>query len=197
MRIWGTSVSEVGSNFQKLIENLEHQQEDAVQEIVDRYGNHILRVVRRHLNQKLRIRFDSEDFLQAVWATLFVKPTAFQHIETESQLIAFLTQIAFHKVIDARRANTQSQRRDMQREISLDQPASPNFVPANLATPSAYLIADEELQKIQAEIPQKLQWMIDCRLRGMTFEAIAEQAGVHERTVRRVFDRLRQKITDQ
>jgi RNA polymerase sigma-70 factor (ECF subfamily) len=190
-------VSQTSSNFEKLIENLEHQQEAAVQEIVERYGDHILRVVRRHLNQKLRVRFDSEDFLQAVWATLFVKPTAFSHIENESQLIAFLTQIAFHKVIDARRANTQSQRRDVHREISLDQPdSSENLTPANLATPSAYLIADEELQKIQAEIPQKLQWMIECRLSGMTFEAIAEQAGVHERTVRRVFDRLRQRMTD-
>ena len=73
---------------------------------MDRYGNHILRVVRRHLGQKLRIRFDSEDFVQAVWATLFVKPSAFAHIENEAQLKAFLTQIAFHKVIDERRANT-------------------------------------------------------------------------------------------
>lgn len=191
-------MSQTSSSFEKLIENLEHQQEAAVQEIVDRYGDHILRVVRRHLNQKLRVRFDSEDFLQAVWATLFVKPTVFRNIENESQLIAFLTQIAFHKVIDARRANTHSQRRDVHREVSLDQPdSSANLAPANLATPSAYLIADEELQKIQAEIPQKLQWMIECRLRGMTFEAIAEQAGVHERTVRRVFDRLKQKIADQ
>jgi RNA polymerase sigma-70 factor (ECF subfamily) len=191
-------VSQTSSHFEKLIENLEHQQEEAVQEIVERYADHILRVVRRHLNQKLRVRFDSEDFLQAVWATLFVKPSAFRHIETESQLVAFLAQIAFHKVIDARRANTQTQRRDVQREISLDQSdSSVNLAPANLATPSAYLIADEELQKIQAEIPQKLQWMLECRLRGMTFEAIAEQAGVHERTVRRVFDRLRQRIEEQ
>lgn len=191
-------MSQKSSNFQKLIESLEQHQEAAVEELVERYGNHILRVVRKHLNQRMRIRFDSDDFMQAVWATLFVKPTAFQHIEDEGQLIAFLTQIAFHKVIDARRANTQSQRRDVHREISLDQPESSiQLTPAHATTPSAYLIADEELRKIQEEMPQKLQWMIDCRLRGMTFEAIAEQAGIHERTVRRVFDRLRRRIADQ
>ena len=181
-----------------LIQQLEQHQDSAVQELVDRYGNHILRVVRRHLNQKLRIRFDSEDFLQAVWATLFVNPAAFRQIESEGQLVAFLTQIAFHKVIDARRANTQAQRRDLHREISLNQPNSVlNLAPSPLTTPSEYLIANEELQKIQAEIPQSLQWMIECRLRGMTFEAIAEQGGIHERTVRRVFDRLRRKIAEQ
>ena len=183
--------------FSQLIENLEDQQDWAVQELVDRYGSHILRVVRRHLGQKLRIRFDSEDFLQAVWATLFVKPSAFAHIENEAQLKAFLTQIAFHKVIDERRANTQTQKRDLNREFSLNGMDSQAQQPRNAdATPSQHLMADEELQKIQAELPQKLQWMIDCRLQGMTFHAIAEQGGVHERTVRRVFERVRRRIEE-
>jgi len=183
--------------FLELIENLEDQQDWAVQELVDRYGAHILRVVRRHLGQKMRIRFDSEDFVQAVWATLFVKPTAFEHIENEAQLKAFLTQIAFHKVIDERRANTMTQKRDLNREFSLNGPDAQNHQPPNTdATPSQNLIADEELQKIQAELPEKLQWMIECRLRGMTFQAIAEQGGVHERTVRRVFERVRRRISE-
>lgn len=183
--------------FSQLIENLENQQDWAVQELVDRYGNHILRVVRRHLGQKLRIRFDSEDFLQAVWATLFVKPSAFAHIENEAQLKAYLTQIAFHKVIDERRANTLTQKRDLNREFSLNGMDSQAQQPRNTdATPSQHLMADEELQKIQAELPEKLQWMIDCRLQGMTFHAIAEQGGVHERTVRRVFERVRRRIEE-
>jgi len=190
-------VSNEPPTFSQLIENLEDQQDWAVQELVDRYGSHILRVVRRHLGQKLRIRFDSEDFLQAVWATLFVKPSAFAHIENEAQLKAFLTQIAFHKVIDERRANTQTQKRDLNREFSLNGMDSQAQQPRNAdATPSQHLMADEELQKIQAELPQKLQWMIDCRLQGMTFHAIAEQGGVHERTVRRVFERVRRRIEE-
>lgn len=183
--------------FLELIENLEDQQDWAVQELIDRYGAHILRVVRRHLGQKMRIRFDSEDFVQAVWATLFVKPTAFEHIENEAQLKAFLTQIAFHKVIDERRANTMTQKRDLKREFSLNGREFENHQPPNTdATPSQNLIADEELQKIQAELPEKLQWMIECRLRGMTFQSIAEQGGVHERTVRRVFERVRRRISE-
>ena len=191
-------MNQPSSQFVELIEKLEHQQEGAVQEIVERYGSHILRVVRRHLGRHMRIRFDSEDFVQAVWATLFVKPTAFNHIETEAQLIAYLTQIAFHKVIDARRANTQAQSRDLHREISLSEPDLPvHMASASLTSPSQYLIADEELKKIEAELPPSLQWMIECRLRGMTFGAIAQQGGVHERTVRRVFERLRRRIAEQ
>jgi len=182
-------------NFRELIESLGDQEDWAVERLVERYGTHILRVVRRHLGQRMRNRFDSEDFLQAVWATLFVKPTAFDHLENEEQLKAFLTQIAFHKVIDERRANTLVQKRDIKRELPLNSAESKNQSPAaNAATPSQVMMADEELEKIQAELPEKLQWMIDCRLKGMTFHAIAEQGGVHERTVRRVFERVRRKI---
>ncbi len=185
------------SQYVDLLEKLKNHEDGAVQEIVDRYGHHILRVVRRHLGRHMRIRFDSEDFVQAVWATLFVKSSAFQRIESEGQLIAFLTQIAFHKVIDARRANTRAQNRDLHRQVSIHEPSlSVHYAPASVTTPSEYLIADEELKKIQGELPASLQWMIDCRLRGMTFEAIAQQGGVHERTVRRVFERLRRRIAD-
>ena len=190
-------MSQQSSHFVEMIENLEHHDEGAVQEIVDRYGNQILRVVRRHLGRRMRIRFDSQDFVQAVWATLFANPCAFRHVENESQLIGYLAQIAFHKVIDARRANTMAQRRDLHREISLDGPnVAENSAPATIPTPSQYLIADEELKKIQAELPRSLQWMIEGRLRGMTFEAIAKEGGIHERTVRRVFERLRRRIAN-
>jgi RNA polymerase sigma factor (sigma-70 family) len=185
------------SNFAELIENLEHNRDEAVQELVGLYGNHILRVVRRHLGRKMRIRFDSEDFVQAVWATLFVKSSAFRDIQNEGQLIAFLTQIAFHKVIDERRANTLAQRRNMNREVPLAGPDQRmNQAAAAEATPSEYLMADEELQKLNAEIPTEQRWMIDCRIQGMTYEAIARKGGVTERTVRRVFDRLRRKIAE-
>ncbi len=183
--------------FAELIESLEHKHERAVQELVKRYGRHILRVVRRHLGQKMRIRFDSEDFVQAVWATLLVKSTAFRDIENEAQLVALLTQIAFHKVIDERRAHTQVQRRNLNREVSLPAEGSHNpQAPMTETTASQYLMADEELERLQTEIPPDLQWMIDCRLRGMTFDAIAEQGGLHERTVRRVFAKLKRKIAE-
>ncbi len=190
-------MSEDNLSFAELIENLEHKREWAVQELVKRYGRHILRVVRRHLGQKLRVRFDSEDFVQAVWATLFVKSSAFRHIESEEQLVAFLTQIAFHKVIDERRAHTQVQRRNLNREVALPTEGSvaPN-APVTETTASQYLMADEELERLQTEIPPNLQWMIDCRLQGMTFDAIAAEGGLHERTVRRVFERLRRKTAE-
>ncbi len=185
-------------DFKELISHLESQQEWAVRELVERYGHHVLRVVRRHLGRKLRVKFDSDDFLQAVWATLLVKSTAFQDIETEDQLVKFLTRIAFHKVIDQRRAYTLAERRDMRREVPLPEHDSqfPDL-PTPQSTPSEYLMAEEDWELIQQEIPLELQWMIECRIEGMTYAEIADQAGLHERTVRRVFERLRRKIADQ
>lgn len=186
------------TKFAQLIEDLKNNEERAVEELVARYGPHIQRVVRRHLGRKMRIRFDSQDFAQAVWATLLVKSTPFGHIQTEPQLIAFLTQIAFHKVIDQRRANTLAQRRTLYREVSFYSEDFRSNQPDVFAeTPSQFLIADEQLQAIQRELPADLQWMIECRMQGMTFVRIAKEGGLHERTVRRIFEQLKKRLETQ
>ena len=70
--------------------------------------------------------------------------------------MALFTQIAFHKVIDERRAHTQIQRRNLNREVSLPTEGSQTLnAPMTETTASKYLIADEELERMQTEIPQR------------------------------------------
>ena len=90
--------------------------QDAGWKLVETYGPHILRVVRRSLSQDLRTKFDSIDFVQAVWASIFAEPTRLATFEQPEQLIAYLAAVARNKVVDEFRRRVQTQKFDVKRE---------------------------------------------------------------------------------
>jgi hypothetical protein len=46
-----------------LMERIQEGSQDAVRELLDQYGSHLVRVIRRRLSQRLRSQFDSADFV--------------------------------------------------------------------------------------------------------------------------------------
>src|SRR4051812_39041854 len=95
------------SEFSTLMQQIREGSEAASRVLVDRYGTHVLRIVRRKLNSALRPKFDSQDFVQAVWASFFAFRTNFFHFDSPRQLAAFLTELAQNKVIEAVRKRLQ------------------------------------------------------------------------------------------
>src|SRR5688572_23874581 len=73
-----SSMSEQQKDFSTLMQCVREGSADATKELLDRYGPHVLRVVRRKLNRKLRPKFDSVDFVQDVWASFFTTPQQLQ-----------------------------------------------------------------------------------------------------------------------
>ena len=57
--------------FSALMEQIRDGSSTASHELVTKYGAHILRVVRQKLDKAFRPKFDSQDFVQAVWASFF------------------------------------------------------------------------------------------------------------------------------
>ena len=80
--------------------------QDASRALFDRYGGHILRVVRRRLNGGLRVRYDSTDFLQDVWKSFFVTEARRRVFSDPAHLVRFLANMACHKVADGYRRET-------------------------------------------------------------------------------------------
>ena len=66
-------MSNENSEFRKVIERVCAGSDEATWELIDTYGPHIQRVIRRKLNQKMRSKFDSLDFVQMVWASFFTE----------------------------------------------------------------------------------------------------------------------------
>jgi DNA-directed RNA polymerase specialized sigma24 family protein len=94
------AISDEDKRFHELMRQVRLGSEDAVRELLDLYGKHIIHVVRRRLHREMRSKFDSQDFVQAVWASFFTKPCLNASFENPKKLIVFLAEVASNKVIE-------------------------------------------------------------------------------------------------
>ncbi len=120
--------------------------DEAAQELFDGYAPYLMYAIRRRLSPRIRSTFDSQDFVQDVWASFFAEPAEKRVFETPDELVAFLTALARNKVIDATRQRTQTQKRDVNREESLDDSRKFNkeLIVGNDPSPSQVLMSQED-----------------------------------------------------
>ena len=183
-----------GSRFALLVSQVKEGSQDAAWELVELYGPHVLRVVRRSLNREMRPTFDSQDFVQAVWASFFTHRDRFLRIETPQQLVGLLAAMVKNKVADeARRRSTQ--KHDWRRERSIDD--SDVVIHGGLtstdATPSQIAIARERWSRLMQQQSERSRQIVHLRLAGQTHQTIAQALGVSQKTVQRVLRRLLQE----
>ncbi|MCA9036262.1 MAG: sigma-70 family RNA polymerase sigma factor [Planctomycetaceae bacterium] len=179
-----------------LIAQVQGGDEEAAKRLLDEFGPHIMRVVRRRLNPRLRERYDSQDFTQAVWASFFGDLPSAGKFTKANELIQFLCRVASNKVIDAgRRAKVRREQHigdqdngDVQRDNRL-QLAEP--------TPSQHVMAQEKWDNLLQDEPAADRQLLQMRRQGLTQPEIAERLGISERQVRRVLSRLSRKANPE
>ena len=184
-------MAEKKDTFQDLLQRARESCDQSARELVDRYGPHILRVVRRRLNKRLRSKFDSVDFVQAVWASFFALPVAKYHFERPEQLVEFLVGLARNKVVDAVRQRLATQKYNVQRELPLHDSAVKEGLDlaARGPTASQVAMAKEEWERAQDERRGRDERIVDSLATGLNLQEIAREIGVSEKTVRRVLRR--------
>jgi RNA polymerase sigma factor (sigma-70 family) len=185
-------MAEPQADFKTLMERLKNGDETAAQQLVDVYGETIIRVVRRKLNQKLRTLFDSIDFTQAVWASFFAFAPDRYQFDSPQKLIAFLTSLAQNKVVEAVRNRLVYEKRNLNRQRSLEDlsedPCGALHAPG--PGPDEIAIAREEWQKLLDGQPENRQRMLHLLRDGRTRRAVAEELCLTERTIRRIIQKL-------
>jgi RNA polymerase sigma factor (sigma-70 family) len=177
--------------FRELMGQMRAGSADAAWELVETYGPHIQRVVRRMMDDRLRTAFDSEDFAQAVWASLIRAPDCVREIDEPGQFMRFLGRLAKNKVIDEVRRKT-AKKRDPGRVESLDDPdVEPDSKTAtHQDTPSQWAMAREKWEQLVHKQPARNRRILELRLAGMSYVDIARRLNIDECTVRRVVNRL-------
>ena len=185
------------TDFESLLEQVRAGSEAAAWTLVETYGPHILRAVRRMVDPRLRGKLDSQDFVQAVWASVFARPQKLLAMRQPKELIAYLAAITRNNVIEEGQRQIHVKRRDVSRERSLnDSAVAKNAMRqrSRQPSPSDIAIARERWERLAENLPPHYQRIIELRLHGHTFESIAEELSLSERTVRRV---LRQVLHDR
>jgi RNA polymerase sigma-70 factor (ECF subfamily) len=174
-------------DFPVLMQRVRAGSEEAARFLVARYGNHILRVVRRTLHKQLRSKFDSVDFQQDVWASFFAEQPQ-KSFDRPEALAAFLAKLAKNKVLMTVRQRCRLQKYNVLREQSLEGSAAwqARDAAARQPTPSQLAVAQERWDQLLKGRPPRHQRILILLRQGYTHQQIAHDLGLDERTVRRV-----------
>jgi RNA polymerase sigma factor (sigma-70 family) len=181
--------------FAGLMARVREGSEEAARELYERYGRHILRVIRSRLSKKLRSKFDSGDFAQAVWASFFALAPHVKIADRPDAVAAFLAHMARNKVIDAVRQRLATARYNVRRESSLEDLTEHERMElaAADATPEQIAIAREEWSRFLNSMPALHRRIVLLAREQRTQQEIADSLGLDRSTVRRVFRRLAAK----
>lgn len=180
------------NQFQDLVGRVRTNDDDAAFELFDRCKYRIYAAVRRRLDRRMRSKFDSHDFVQAVWASFFCNVPDLDRFKTEDELLCFLIRMAGNKVADEYRRRIKTEKYAVYREKHLSgfgdsigfQP------PSHDPTPSETMIARESWEQILNQLPPRYRNVLELRRSGSTMQEIADQLNLSERTVRRLLKNL-------
>ena len=190
---------ETDSEFCDLIKRLQAGDDEAGEYLVEVFGPHIMRVVRRRLDRRLQSKFDASDFRQDVYLSLLRKKSINKLANNPSRLAAYLANMARNKVVDQFRKRVINDKYDVNKEYSLHHAdkVHPNALGSNDPTASQVAIANEIKDDLLASLTPKYRNVVLLKQNGATYTDIARTLKIDRKTVRRVIERLRQRTPDE
>ncbi len=183
----------------ELIAQVKAGNADAIHDLIVRFQSDLRMSVRERLPQKLRSRFDSLDFVQKVWqSVLTTEGQDLGRFTNAQHFRGFLAGVARNKVLEEYRRQTRTRKYNLQREEPLyvrhGDRERPRELPAPGPTPSQDVQADDRLAQLIKGRSEQEAKVVQLRRQGLTFEEIARQVGVDERSVRRIIDAIRVRM---
>lgn len=167
--------------------------EQAAQQLFDRYAERLVRLAGRHLSQRMTRRVDPEDVVLSVFRTFFVRARDGQFtLEGPDDLGKLLTRMTLIKVL------RQVQRhRAARRDVNAEAEPGPQA-----EDPAALLLSREpgpevlqafldQLTHFLARLRPEDRQILEMRLAGHSSAEIAHELGTYERKVNRVLERVR------
>lgn len=187
--------------FKELIARIQSGDRMAFDEFFARYDPKVRSVIRnrlRNYHQKLRSLYETGDFSNDIWSTLWQRMPALS-VEDESDFFWQLNRIAEDKIIDASRKQS-ARKRNVAREERI-YPGIDGSSGMELAshepTPSKYAIATELGEAIDsksANLGEEFQLI--CRLKKENYSnhEIAQATGMHVRKIQRGLKLIQEKF---
>ena len=167
--------------------------------LLGRFEPEVRAMVRSRLPRALRGQFDSLDFVQAVWTSVFAgRGGETVPFADAGQFRGYLAGVARNKVYEEHRRQTRTKKYDLNREERLyvrkGERDVPREVEASDPTPSENVHAVERFEQILDGRTEPDAEVIRLRRQGLTFGEIAARVGRDERSVRRVIDAARERM---
>jgi RNA polymerase sigma factor (sigma-70 family) len=181
-------------HFRNLLREVQRGSDEAAREMYETYVSYVLRCVRHRMWRRLRSQFDSQDFVQAVWASFFNERKNLPDFQTPEDLTAYLIAMARNKVVMQGR-NGQTDVRDLLRETPLDEAGegASAHPTSRDPTPSALAMYHEQFDRLVMRQPAEVRRVAALRTEGNTYQEIAERLDIAECTARRSIQKLKEE----
>jgi RNA polymerase sigma-70 factor (ECF subfamily) len=174
----------------------------ALDRLLDMYRNYLNLIARTQLHTGLRLRIDPSDLIQEV---LFAASRRFAHFRgtTEAELLAWLRRILVSRLADLAKHH-QARRRDVRREVSLEQTlddstmAAEQALRSRLSSPSGHAMHREQMVVLAdalARLPDDYREVLILRhVERLDFQAIADRMNRAPATVRKLWTRAIERL---
>ncbi|HEV8062292.1 MAG TPA: protein kinase [Gemmataceae bacterium] len=172
--------------------------QSAADQLFHRYAERLILLTRARLSSRLAAKADPEDVAMSAWRSFFIGARRGQFaLNEQGDLWRLLVSITLHKLYHQARHHA-ADRRSIAREQSLEQTAE-ELVTSAKSEPTveeALALADE-VEAIMANLDADGRRVLELRLQGEQFAAIAQLTGRSERTVRRILAQIRELFANR
>jgi RNA polymerase sigma-70 factor (ECF subfamily) len=169
-------------------------------ELFNRYVDKLIRLARRHLAPRLARRIDAEDVVQSAYRSFFAAAGEGRFVlQRSGDLWRLLAGITLNKLYRQVERNT-AKKRDVSKECGLTAEGSVSVRPEVLSrepTADEALALADEIELIMRGFEPLHRTVIELRLQGYLVEEIAAQTNRTQRTVLRVLERWKHKLSER
>jgi RNA polymerase sigma-70 factor (ECF subfamily) len=193
-----TNVITANDSFHGFLARLQAQDGDAARELFRRFTGQLILLARRRLDGPLRHKVDSEDVVQSTYKSFFRRyDQGDLEFANWNSLWGLLTLITLRKCAD-RVAYHRAECRDAAREVSAAPgPDGAAALPEALGrepTPHEAAVLTETVDRLLEGLGADERPIVELSLQGHSTREISEELNVPERTVRRVRERIRNRL---
>lgn len=189
----------VASQIQQLLERANAGSHHALGEMLQECRRYLLLVANEKLEPNLVAKAGASDIVQETFASAGRHFAGFSGT-TEAELLAWLRQILLNHVATTRRRFIQSQKRNVNREVSLDSGWRPDgeCLLARSETPSRHALRNErsrELERAIHALPDRYRLVIQLRHREqLSFADIAQELELSAAAARQLWARAIKRL---
>ena len=184
----------------ELVQRWRDGDDSAATQLHERYVDRLITLIGRHIARRFQGRFDADDVAQSVFGSFFRRTREGQfEFDNDEAFWKLLLTIGLNKVRKKVCFN-EAEKRDPARER---RPADSSEVQSFLAEclsrdPSVVELATlaDLLEAVVRELEPEERSVIALRIEGYSQPEIAAKLGMGERTVRRLFARIRDRAAD-
>ncbi|MCI0461234.1 MAG: sigma-70 family RNA polymerase sigma factor [Gemmataceae bacterium] len=183
-----------GDPLDAVLEKLCSGDAAAAEQVFLAYEPYLRLVVRRQLPDQFRVKFDSIDIVQSIWADVLRGfRQAGWRFATAAHLRAFLVKVTQNRFLDRLRQH----RRAVDHERSLETTKVADWFSAPQPQPSDIVQAEDLWEQLLALCPPTHRELLWLKRQGLSLAEIAAQTGLHPSSVRRILYDLALRLACQ